>query len=133
MVKRSPAIALAVLLAALLPCPGAADPLAHGPLLLRAEGARAYARSRALGSRLATTRTPPLSGNGLSCISCHVAGAGVVGAEQRYPRHDAARGRVVTLEEKIALEVRDKMLGEPPLPGSARSVALMVWVRSGGR
>ena len=108
--------------------PGHGTP-GHGPPPMLAEAERAYQRSLATGMRLWRTNAPPLSSNGKSCTACHGAPASLTGVFSRYPRPDAPTGRVIPLEQQIALCIQQRMHGQPPPPGSAGSVALLVLLR----
>ena len=107
----------------------AGPPPGHGPALMQQEADRAYERSLAAGTRLWRTHTPPLSTNGRSCASCHGNPSSLAGVAHRFPRHDPGSGRVIPLEQQIALCVQQRLRGQPPPPGSTDSVALLVLLK----
>lgn len=122
---------LALALGASLQAGRRADPPpGNGPPLMRVEADRAYGRALALGQRLFRSRSAPLSANGQSCLTCHgEGGISLAGVLRRYPQLDRASGRVIPLEQQVAVCVQQRMRGQAPAPGSASSVALQVYLK----
>lgn len=108
----------------------AEPPPGRGPPLMMAEANRAYERALATGARLWKTHTAPFSGNGQACAVCHGPDASrLAGVARRYPRLDSASGRVIPLEQRVALCIQQRMRGQPPAPGSLAAAALLVYLK----
>lgn len=124
------ALALTLLCTPLQAGRRADPPPGRGPPLMLAEANRAYERALALGTRLFQSRSAPLSGNGQSCIGCHGdGGIPLAGVVRRYPKLDAASGRIMPLEQRVAQCVEERMRGAAPTAGTASAVALLIYLK----
>ena len=83
---------------------------------------------------------PALSGNGMSCTSCHLNGGQkeaawpLAGVATLFPQYRARSDRLITLEDRIADCFERSMNGTAPVPGSAEMLAMsayLTWLSRG--
>lgn len=74
-------------------------------------------------------RDPKLGKSGFTCAACHEQGA-LKNVADAYPQYDLKLRRLVSLEERIQLMIREKMEGEPLPSNSQQMFDLLAYLKS---